>query len=235
MFVLFFMVEHRLTVISHFSVWIFQWINFRNSLCGSLSDGHNMKLSDNHSNIHACSTRTFGSYSELGQKVSEKNHLFLISVEVQKKNNNTEVINYWAVILIFDLEDIKYSKSNRGRKRSRKREREMLKWCFTSTETQCLLGAQDVHLTFTQLLSSDQRERESYCFHKEGASVSPPPPPPPPPTPPAGIWFLAHNAKQRAEGLSKIWSWWGPLLPWPDTVRLWVGTARNGERIPAQY
>ena len=37
---------------------------------------------------------------------------------------------------------------------------------------------------------------------------------------PRQIPYLAHNAKQRAEGLSEIWSWWGPLLcwlPWSDT------------------
>ena len=33
------------------------------------------------------------------------------------------------------------------------------------------------------------------------------------------IRSLAHSVKQRAVGLSKIWSWWGPLLcwlPWSD-------------------
>ena len=59
-------------------------------------------------------------------------------------------------------------------------------------------------------------EKKNGHFHsiKSQSGVSGPPPPPPPP-PPADIELnpiLAHNAKQRAVGLSKIWSWWGPLL-----------------------
>ena len=61
------------------------------------------------------------------------------------------------------------------------------------------------------------------------------------PLPRSRIRCLAHNAKQRAEGVSKIWSWWGPLLfglPWSDTCfATWVAhqwpPAHNGERMSA--
>ena len=67
--------------------------------------------------------------------------------------------------------------------------------------------------------------------------------PPPPPPPPSQIWCLAHNAKQKADELSKTWSWWGPLLcwlPWSDTCfTTWAAhqwpPVHNGERISAWY
>ena len=66
------------------------------------------------------------------------------------------------------------------------------------------------------------RDRKSYSLHKE-----PPGCISPHPQPQSQIRFLAYNAKQRAERLSKIWSWWGPLLcwlPWSDRCfTTWVG------------
>ena len=78
----------------------------------------------------------------------------------------------------------------------------------------------------------------SYRKRKSNSFLMPHQYPPPPP-----IKFLAHRAKQRAEGLSKIWSWWGPLLcwlPWSDMCfATWVAhqwpLAHNGERIWARY
>ena len=51
-----------------------------------------------------------------------------------------------------------------------------------------------------------QRERETYSLHKEPIGCISPPP--------SQILFLSHNARQTAEVLWKIWSWWGPLLGW---------------------
>ena len=61
----------------------------------------------------------------------------------------------------------------------------------------------------------------------------------PPTLPWHWIRFLVHDAKQRADGLWKIWSWWGSLLcwlPWLDMCfATWVAhqwsPAHNGERI----
>ena len=100
-----------------------------------------------------------------------------------------------------------------------------------------------------------RKERRKSCsFHKEPINtwcISPSahhPHPHPPPyllTPSSWIWFLAHNAKQRADGLSKIWSLWGPLLSWlprSDTcLATWVANQwppargcqpNNSERKP---
>ena len=48
--------------------------------------------------------------------------------------------------------------------------------------------------------------RRAYSLHKEPVGCISPPR--------SQIWLLAHGAKQRVDGLSKIWSWWEKEIEW---------------------